>query len=141
MICTLSTPGEKRVKETRKTTKAMRERTALMHSELLSCTACKFLIQVRSLSKPPTTSHSPPQTTPMFGAAENRWHLALKTFLPTSFGFAMNHSPISVYTEGVLTARICKALSKGCAPVLVPRSLIYHCNLQYLVTLTLKNTS
>ena len=36
---------------------------------------------------------------------------------------------------------ICKALSKASAPLRGPRPLIYHCNLQYLVTLTLKNTS
>ena len=60
----------------------------------------------------------------MFGAAENRWHLPLKTFLPSFFGFAMNHSPIRVYTEGVLTARICKAPSKGSAPIVAPRRVV-----------------
>ena len=50
-------------------------------------------------------------------------------------------SPISVYTEGVLTDRICKALSKCAAPVFAPRRVVDRCNLQYLVTLTLKNTS
>ena len=98
MICArllyaLSTPGEAKVQETRKITKALRQRTALMHCELLSCAAYIFLnIQVSSFSKPPTTSHCRPQTTPMFGAAENCWQLSLKMFLPTSFGFAMNRT-------------------------------------------------
>ena len=46
-------------------------------------------------------------------------------------------SPISVYTEGVLTDRICKALSKGAAPRLAPRPLMYHSSLRYLLILTL----
>ena len=41
------------------------------------------------------------------------------------------HSPISVYTEGDLTARICKGWTNGLAPVSTPRPLIYHCNLQH----------
>ena len=43
--------------------------------------------------------------------------------------------------EGVLTVRICKALSKGSAPLFAVALARYACNLRYLVTLTLKNTS
>ena len=49
----------------------------------------------------------------------------LENWMLTGF-VGLQVSPISVYTEGVLTARICKALSKGAAPVRGPRPLIYH---------------
>ena len=70
-----------------------------------------------------------------------KYHDYSRIQIPRTMNLHIFYSPISVYTEGVLTARICKALSKCAAPVRGPRSLIYVCNLQYLVTLTLKNTS
>jgi len=49
--------------------------------------------------------------------------------------------PQSVFTLKGFSRSICKALSKAVAPVFAVALARYHCNLKYLVTLTLKNTS